>query len=85
MSGRGTAVAASVFTTGVDTGTAVVPWTRIGRGEWTPNSASPVVVGSDGSVQWKRKFGANRNRSTISIKFEVGGVLSDVTSLRPVK
>ena len=85
VSGRGTAVAASVFTTGVDTGTAVVPWTRIGRGEWTPNSASPVVVGSDGSVQWKRKFGANRNRSTISIKFEVGGVLSDVTSLRPVK
>ena len=85
VSGRGTAVTASVSTTGVDAGTAVVPWTRIGRGEWTPNSASTVVVGSDGSVQWKRKFGANRNRATISIKFEVGGVFSDATSLRPVR
>ena len=85
VSGRGTAVTASVSTTGVDAGTAVVPWTRIGRGEWTPNSVSTLVLGSDGSVQWKRKFGANRNRATISIKFEVSAVFSDVTSLRPVK
>ena len=85
VSGRGTAVTASVSTTGVDAGTVVVPWTRIGRGEWTPSPASTVVVGTDGSAQWKRKFGANRNRTTISIKFEVGGVLSDATSLRPVR
>ena len=85
VSGRGTAVAASVVTTGVDAGTAVVPWTRIGRGEWTPNAASTLVVAADGSAEWKRKFGANRNRLTISIKFEVVGVSSDVTSLRPVK
>lgn len=85
VSGRGTTVAASVTTTGVEAGTAVVPWTRIGRGEWTPNSASTLVVGADGSVQWKRKFGAIRNRATISIKFEVSGVVSEVTSLRPVK
>ena len=85
VSGRGTTVAASVTTTGVEAGTAVVPWTRIGRGEWTPNSASTLVVGADSSVQWKRKFGAIRNRATISIKFEVSGVVSEVTSLRPVK
>ena len=85
ISGRGTTISAFITTTGVDAGTPVVPWTRIGRGEWTPNSASTLVVGPDGSAQWKRKFGANRNRSTISIRFEVGGVFSDVTSLRPVK
>ena len=85
ISGRGTTVSASVSTTGVEAGTAVVPWTRIGRGEWTPNSASTLVVGPDGSAQWKRQFGANRNRSTVSIKFEVSGVTSKVTSLRPVK
>ena len=85
VSGRGTTVAAAVTTTGVDAGTAVVPWTRIGKGEWTPNTASTVIVGSDGSVQWKRKFGANRNRATISIKFEVSAVVSDAAVLRPVK
>ena len=85
VSGRGTEVMATVVTTGVDPGTPVVPWTRIGRGEWTPNAASTLVVAADGSAEWKRKFGANRNRLTISIKFEVVGVSSDVTSLRPVK
>lgn len=84
VSGRGTEVTASVTTTGVDAGTAVVPWTRIGRGEWTPNSASTLIVGPDGSAQWKRKFGANRNRSVIAIKFEVTPVVSDAVVLRPV-
>ena len=85
VSGRGTAVTASISTTGVDAGTAVLPWTRVGKGQWVPNSASTLVAGVDGSAQWKRKFGANRNRATISIKFEVGGVFSSVTSLRPVR
>ena len=84
ISGRGTTISAFVTTTGVDAGTAVVPWTRIGKGEWVPNSASTLAVGPDGNAQWKRKFGANRNRVTISIKFEVSGVTSEVTSLRPV-
>ena len=85
VSGRGTTVTASVATTGIDADTVIVPWTRIGRGEWTPNTASTLVVGPDGSAQWKRKFGANRNRATISIKFEASEVSSAVTSLRPVK
>lgn len=85
VSGRGTAIEASIVTTGVVEGTAILPWTRIGKGQWVPNSASTLVVGPDGSAQWKRKFGANRNRSTIAIKFEVSGVTSEAMNLRPVK
>ena len=84
-SGRGTAVAASVVTTGVGAGTAVVPWTRVGKGDWVPNSASTLVIGADGRAQWKRKFGASRNRLMVSIRFEVSGVISDVAVLRPVR
>lgn len=82
--GRGTAVGISASTVSIAAGSAVVPWTRIGRGEWTSNPGATLVVGPDGGFTWKRKFSAKANRATISVKFAVGAVESAAVDLRPV-
>ena len=84
VSGRGTEVSVTASTVSIAAGTPAVPWTRIGRGEWTPSPRS-VLVGTDGTIAWKRKFGANRNRNIVAVKFVVGDVQSSEAILRPVR
>ena len=81
----GSEVRAAGIAPGFPAGTKLVPWTKIGSGEWVAAANSGLKVTAEAKFTWTRKFGKNQNSQPIAIKFEHAGNFTNTVNFRPVK
>ena len=81
----GSEVRAAGIAPGFAPGTKLVPWTKIGSGEWVAVTNSGLTVNAEEKFTWKRKFGRKQNSQPVAIRFEIGGNFTNTVNFQPVK